>query len=130
MSSNGKLSFSCGNGTKYYSASSETLTWDSAGNTWYHTAVTYDGSTTNFCRDGSLVGTDPNGIGAIAAESFYQLHLGKSPVTPLSIFNGTIDEVKIYNRALTPEEILADYQKGIATGTISGNIGDSFNNNR
>ena len=27
-----------------------------------------------------------------------------------NIFNGTIDEVRIYNRALTPEEIKADYE--------------------
>ena len=30
-----------------------------------------------------------------------------------NIFNGTIDEVKIYNRALSAEEIKADYEGGV-----------------
>jgi len=39
--------------------------------------------------------------------------IGDLSTAQLRSFNGTIDEVRIYNRALSPEEINASYNAGI-----------------
>ena len=75
-------------------------------NTWYHVAYTYDGSNLRLyvngtevksvAASGSLkVNTRPVSIGADGSSQKF--------------FNGTIDQARIYNSALTAEQILAHY---------------------
>ncbi|MEM4325638.1 MAG: phospholipase D-like domain-containing protein [Candidatus Nitrosocaldaceae archaeon] len=71
---------------------------------WHYAVVTYDGSTLNLYVDGSLVATRTN-ITAIPHTSNTPLVIGKDSNDSKRYFIGDIDEVRIYNRALTAQEV-------------------------
>jgi hypothetical protein len=73
-------------------------------NTWSHVAGTYDGTTMSFYVNGVLVSSQPQ-TGAITP-STDALSLGGNPGG--ANWNGLLDEVRIYNRALSATEIQAD----------------------
>src|SRR5438445_3116821 len=79
-------------------------------NTWTHLAVTYDGTTLSLFRNGVLVASRP-GSGPVAAapgavaSSTSTLQIGASQFG--EYFNGLIDEVRVYDRALSPPDIQA-----------------------
>lgn len=78
--------------------------------TWYHVAGTYDGSYIKLYVNGALAGQSP-ASGSIAPSSS-SLRIGSDPAYPVDsnrMFNGLIDEVKIYNRALDAHEIKTNY---------------------
>ena len=85
----------------YYSSS--TL---SNNNGWHHVALTYNGSHVTFYVDG--VADQALSAKHSSLESFTNavLNIGYSD-NGLDHFNGDIDEVRIYNRALSASEILA-----------------------
>lgn len=66
-------------------------------NTWTHVALTYDGSTIRLFRDGPEVATFPI-TGSIVNGSFNML-IAPDPC------NAQIDDVRIYNEALTENQI-------------------------
>ena len=107
-------------GTKDAIASTETL----EPNTWYHVTGTYDGSEMRIYVNAALNGTLPKS-GAIAAYPT-DVHIGAGIYSDAETeyINGTVDEVKIYSRALCAEEINADYEEGLtgAANTLSGTI--------
>jgi hypothetical protein len=76
-------------------------------NEWHHGAWTYDGSALRFYLDGLPAGnfSCPGSIRGDSAPSFYIGARGDR--TSSEMFNGTIDEVAIYNRTLSAAEILA-----------------------
>jgi len=78
--------------------------------TWYHLVGTYD-ETTNTVR--IYVDGEEKDATSFAGELYsagVSLEIGRD--LPLSRwFDGTVDEVRIYNRALSPEEILEHYNK-------------------
>jgi Concanavalin A-like lectin/glucanases superfamily len=74
-------------------------------NTWVHLAATYDGARLRLYVNGSQVASRSRS-GAIQT-SASPLRIGGNSVWG-EFFKGTIDEVRIYNRALTREEILTD----------------------
>jgi hypothetical protein len=74
-------------------------------NTWSHLAGTYDGSTMNFYVNGLLVGSRPQ-TGPITTSSV-ALTIGGNTAYGEN-WSGLIDEVRIYNRALSQSEIHAD----------------------
>ncbi|MCK5333371.1 MAG: DUF2341 domain-containing protein, partial [Candidatus Aenigmarchaeota archaeon] len=67
---------------------------------WHHFILTYDGSNQKLYVDG-LLGNTTSLSGAINTSS--------DGLTIGECFDGTIDEVRIHNRALTAEEINASY---------------------
>ena len=72
-------------------------------NVWQHIAVRYNGSTVSFYRDGVLM----NSTDALLGNFFTfpsPLLIGSSQ-TQSEYFNGTMDEVKIWNRDLSGTEI-------------------------
>jgi predicted outer membrane repeat protein len=71
--------------------------------TWYHVVGTYDGAEWRLYVDGSL---DNSGSlpGSISTQSG-SLFIGYENSWQQECFNGVIDDVRIYNRALSPEEI-------------------------
>ncbi len=71
-------------------------------NTWTHVAVTYDGAILRMYVNGAQVATQP-GTGTIQTTSSPLWIGGNSPYG--EYFVGLIDEVRVYNRALTPGEI-------------------------
>ncbi len=81
---------------------------------WAHLAVTYDGAAENLYLNGVLVGSTP-AAGPMATSS-QPLRIGGDSVWG-QYFAGMIEEVSIYNRALSPTEIRTD-MKGV-TVTVS-----------
>jgi len=72
-------------------------------NTWTHIAGVYDGTKIMIYVNGVLKATK-TGVGAIKA-SDSPLRLGASPAFGSREFKGSIDEVRIWNRALTAGQI-------------------------
>lgn len=74
-------------------------------NVWTHIAVTFNGSTVKFYKNGSLAGTMITSIPNTGSNSIYIAGSNSSG----TYLNATLDEIKIYNRTLKTEEIKADY---------------------
>jgi hypothetical protein len=74
-------------------------------NVWTHLAATYDGSTLRLFVDGVEVDSTPSGLPM--AVSAGPLRIGGNSIRG-EYFRGLIDEVRIYNRALSATEIRAD----------------------
>jgi hypothetical protein len=80
---------------------------------WHHVACVYDGTNKYLYVDGTLDVSAPT-TGSISQIS-QPMYIGNTPNAPGNyIFNGLIDEVSIYNRALTASEIQAIYAAGSA----------------
>jgi hypothetical protein len=79
-------------------------------NTWTHLAATYDGTSFSLFVNGSNVGTSTS-IGAIRT-STSPLRIGGNAIWG-EYFSGRIDEVRIYNRALSQSEIQTDMNTSI-----------------
>ena len=84
--------------------------------TWYHIAITYNGSGTitpyiNGQSYGAISHTPSNGN---------TITIGDSDVSSWGSFNGSIDQVRVFNTALTPLEVEALYteQLCICDGTV------------
>jgi hypothetical protein len=71
---------------------------------WYHVVGTYDGTTVRIYVDG-VAGT-PTSITTTIPYAARTAQIGASYYNGLvALFKGTIDDVRIYNRALTAEEV-------------------------
>lgn len=81
-------------------------------NTWSHIALTYDNSNILIYVNGELVQTTPYSGGVPV--TYAPLIIGYDPQAAGPIFNGLIDEVEIYNRALSQLEIRNIYNAGSA----------------
>jgi Ca2+-binding RTX toxin-like protein len=75
-------------------------------NTWTHIAVTYDGANLRFYVNGVLRGTTAR-TGNIASNNG-AVRIGGNNSSLQEFFRGLIDDVRIYNRALTAAQITAD----------------------
>jgi len=76
---------------------------------WHHLAGTFDGRYIKIYFDGQLIGTTDLGFNQKMATSGKELLMGNLWTQKL---NGTIDEVRIYNRALSADEIWNHYVHG------------------
>jgi len=95
-------------GTDYaYFTTTDTLT----PNKWYYLVGVFEAGNSlkiyvnGVEKAGSLTGTVPSSI----YDNTAKLRISSSERFPTQIINGTIDEVRIYNRALTEDEIKAEY---------------------
>jgi Concanavalin A-like lectin/glucanases superfamily len=79
-------------------------------NTWTHLAGTFDGSTVRFYINGTLAGTAA--ATSLGPTNNEPLRIGTSGTC--SGFVGLIDEVELFNRALSQAEIQAIYNAGSA----------------
>jgi beta-galactosidase len=77
---------------------------DSFNGQWHHVAGTYDGSQVKLYVNGGLVGT-ADYEGPIDINT-YPVNIGRNSEATNRLYNGAIDEVRIYNRALSAGEIL------------------------
>ncbi|MFX0200112.1 MAG: LamG-like jellyroll fold domain-containing protein, partial [Candidatus Hodarchaeota archaeon] len=100
---------------------------------WYHVAGTYDGDILSLYVNGELIDTNNNPSGSIDLQD-PDLTIGTWS-TLIDSFIGVVDEVRIWNRALTGEEIL-EYTFGLmgewnfneGSGSIAFDT-SGFNNN-
>ncbi|MCZ2337361.1 MAG: LamG domain-containing protein, partial [Chitinophagales bacterium] len=74
---------------------------------WHHAVGTFDGNNVKLYIDGQLIGT------VTAAVNIYyesdEITIGRDGGVSSRYFTGQMDELKIYNRALTEQEIIAQY---------------------
>ena len=84
-------------------------------NMWTHATITYDGQFTKLYINGTLVGTnDAGAVFPIQYTNTINTYIGADPAASFTIdpnyyFEGKIDEVKIYNTALTAAQVQNDY---------------------
>ena len=81
-------------------------------NSWNHILTTFNGTSLNVYVNGSLVSSNVvNNLTSISTNS--------NPVKIGGYFNGTIDEVQIWNRSLTADEISELYQSKVTYPTTT-----------
>ncbi|WP_445474203.1 disaggregatase related repeat-containing protein [Methanococcoides methylutens] len=108
-----KFYFRLGDGTTRYQLVSP---HGMSTNTWYHVAAVYDGTSMKIYRNGTELSGSTPFSGNIGANS-YNVTIGKSVSGTSYSWNGDIDDVKIYDRALSGEEILSHYNEGASDTT-------------
>ncbi|MDB6034635.1 MAG: cell wall/surface repeat protein, partial [Verrucomicrobiales bacterium] len=110
----GSFEFSVANGGAYTVATTQPSFW--APGTWYHLAGTYDGNSIKIYVNGNEVDSQP----ASGSMEDYggELRIGSHPNTG-GMTPGVIDEVTIYNRALTSNEVARLFLAG-AAGKCNG----------
>jgi hypothetical protein len=69
---------------------------------WHHVCLTYDGTTAKLYADGVLVTSSAKSWSLVKSVAFIGKHL-----TNIAYWNGSIDDVRIYNTALTASEVSA-----------------------
>ena len=82
-------------------------------NTWTHVALTYDRANMRLYVNGTEVAIQPTTYTMSASAG--PLRIGGNNVWG-EYFTGLIDEVRVYNRALTPTEVQADLNTAVGTG--------------
>jgi len=98
----GALSYWHGNGTTYFSGYKAYPPGSFVNSNWYFVAITRDisSSTVKFYKNGTLVASRTFTIYPVASTNDVYVGAGYA-----GYYQGTIDEVRIYNRALSDEEI-------------------------
>ena len=79
-------------------------------NEWTYLAATYDGAYVKLYVNGVLKGNSTAPNGPIESRP-YPLYIGPSSASANHKFDGKIDEVSIWNRSLSAEEILSHYYR-------------------
>ena len=80
-------------------------------NQWHHAVVNYNGTTRTIYFDGALLKTDTPGATLNSTASNFAI--GRTAPMYVEFFNGTLDDLSIWNRALTLNEITYLYNSGI-----------------
>lgn len=97
----------CGfyNGSTILTLNVSTLNFDNA---WHYLVCTYDGSTITLYVDGQALSTTLSTSGAVNFESNAKIRLGDG-VRWQNSLSGQLDDVRLYDRALSAAEIQAIY---------------------
>ncbi|WP_262733012.1 HYR domain-containing protein [Gaetbulibacter sp. NE] len=74
-------------------------------NRWYHTAVTFDGSTYRLYVDGVEINSNTGGAPNANNRRFLLGAMDRNTNMPTNHFNGWLDELRIWNTALTATQI-------------------------
>ena len=105
---NGSLSFVIGDGSNWAEAASTSLM--STG-TWYHVAGVYDQSYVRVFINGDEKDTTAETDQISASE--FRINVGRGTYATDRLFDGVIDEIRIYNDNLSESEVNAIYQVGL-----------------
>jgi len=111
-----RLNLAVFNGSGYADFSSNVVVFRP--NTWHHVAVVRAGTSFTFYVDGVPAGTSPVGAGLVINGGTTGAILGAryngTPSDRFEFANGMLDEISIYQRAVTASEIAAVYNAGVA----------------
>lgn len=86
-------------------------------NTWTHVAITYDGTNLRHYINGVLDRATPLTC-AVVNTSSQPIRIGANGGNG-EVFNGSIDDVRVYNRVLTAQEIAADMTVALGGGVAT-----------
>ena len=92
-----------GNGSAFYNVSISTPSTD----TWHHIVGTYDGATLKFYLNGTLASS------TTVAETPYQNNNDLQVIQTSYPIDGRVGAARIYNRAITSEEVQQNYNANI-----------------
>ena len=81
---------------------------------WQHLTGTCDGTTAKIYINGNLVASKAFS-GNVGDSNTWRI--GAYSDSPAGFFDGTIDEVRIYNRALGPNEVMTDMTRSVGRRT-------------
>ncbi len=87
---------------------------------WKHVVMTHDGVNDKIYINGVLVNTKAS-AGPLH-KTKYPLGIGYDPIDQASFFDGNLDDIQIYNRALSAVEITALYTAQNAAPVVAGNL--------
>jgi hypothetical protein len=87
-------------------------------NTLYHSCGTFDGDKVDIYLNGIFNDTDDCIDGTLQSNNKDVLIGAEGRAVPTSFFMGVIDEVRLYNRTLSPDEIYALYNSTSALGIL------------
>ncbi|MHC4540502.1 MAG: LamG-like jellyroll fold domain-containing protein, partial [Planctomycetota bacterium] len=94
---------------------------------WHHWAATWDGTTMRLYSNTVEAGSTPKGGTAVATDPTVSVAIGSqppdafAPATPdhvVKYFHGVIDDVGVWNRALSPDELKALWNDGAGTPVV------------
>ena len=104
LNSDNKFYFQAGDGSTWavYSVSSGAISTPG----WYHVVGTHNSSTHEIYVNGVQEGS---GSGGTLAQNTLNLWFGRNTDVPSAYYPGTMDEIRIYNRSLTADEIKQHY---------------------
>jgi hypothetical protein len=106
---NGQMSYFQGDGASYFI---DYRGSDLRGTGWRHIAVTYDGATVRYYRDGVQFYSTASSVPLTAMGNDVELG-GESGEAGGARFKGSMDDVVIFDRALSAAEIQGLYQRRI-----------------
>lgn len=95
---------------------------------WQHIAVTYDAGTVKIYRNGAQIGTTGTGMAALATNASNVCKIARYQVGSQGNFNGLLDEIGLWSRALSDAEISQLYNDGLGLAypfSVNVNIADS-----
>ena len=122
----GSSAFTNGIGSNTYSASFAVPAGDLGGANWVHLVGTYDGANWKLYRNGAQVASSSATVGALPVING-DWAIGSTGNGWANNYAGGVDEVAIYNTALTPTQVATHYLIG-KTGTAVLTITNSGNN--
>lgn len=87
---------------------------------WVHLAGVYEGGAWKLYRNGVLVAQNADATGAVTASAGWAI--GSRPTAADRVFDGRIDEVRLWNRGRSAAEIAADFSRSLV-GNEAGLVG-------
>lgn len=78
-------------------------------NQWVHVAINYDGTKINYYKDGVF---QASYVTSVNTGDLTVNYIGRRVRVATGDYNGIIDDVRIYNRALSADEIMRLYEEG------------------
>lgn len=88
-----------------------TLTFRSLQQNWHHLVCSYDGTNVSIYLDGSFV---TSGASTYTTATENNLKMGSHNGASTSFYKGLLDDFRIYNRALSANEVKQLYQLGVS----------------
>lgn len=130
----GRLSFLVNNGTGSIFSTVQTNNFPYDNDTWNYVTSVFENGVSKLYVNGNLISTS-NYVGAIIGDNIQNLVFGTGLPENVAYFNGQLDDIGIWNRALTQSEVTQLYNQNqcinniTVTDTLIINVGQlSYNN--
>ena len=93
-------------------------------NTWHHIAVTLSGGSYEVYLDGNSLGTSTTSVTTFSSGQNFMIGNSSKPSTPVP-FDGKIDQVRIYNSALSSTDVTNIYNNEVQANSGGGSAAES-----